>query len=100
MINGRADERFLDRSPAFRWPRRWRCPTRFWGERLCLYLTVTDGHRIVLDDVSRLMESSGAARFKIPERLVVVDAMPMTKVGKVDKKALRADIDARLERET
>jgi len=45
------------------------------------------------------MEAAGVARFKLPERLVVVDAMPRTPIGKIDKKVLRADIARRLEEE-
>ena len=41
------------------------------------------------------METVGVARFKIPERLEVVPELPSTKVGKIDKKALRADITRR-----
>ena len=37
------------------------------------------------------------ARFKWPERLEIVDALPVTNVGKVDKKKLRDDIAAKLE---
>jgi 2,3-dihydroxybenzoate-AMP ligase len=36
------------------------------------------------------------ARYKLPEHLVLTDSLPATKVGKVDKKALRADIARRL----
>jgi 2,3-dihydroxybenzoate-AMP ligase len=99
-ISAEEVENFAYRIPGVETAAAVAMPDPVLGERLCLYLTVTGGYRIVLDDVSRLMESWGAARFKIPERLVVVDAMPMTKVGKIDKKALRADIGARLERET
>jgi non-ribosomal peptide synthetase component E (peptide arylation enzyme) len=35
-------------------------------------------------------------RFKLPDRLVLVTDLPATKVGKIDKKALRADIARRL----
>ena len=42
------------------------------------------------------MEEIGVARFKLPERLVVVEELASTKVGKIDKKALRTDIAARL----
>ena len=34
----------------------------------------------------------GVAKFKWPERVEVVDALPKPAVGKVDKKALREDI--------
>jgi len=35
------------------------------------------------------MAAAGVARFKWPERLEVVAELPTTKVGKLDKKALR-----------
>ncbi|WP_433602393.1 (2,3-dihydroxybenzoyl)adenylate synthase [Nocardia sp. CA-135953] len=66
------------------------------GERLCLYLTVTPGHSVGLTDVTTVMNAAGVARFKLPERLEVIDDMPTTKVGKIDKKALRDDIRIRL----
>ena len=43
-----------------------------------------------------MLRQTGVAAFKIPERLVVVDELPMTKVGKINKKDLRADIAERL----
>jgi 2,3-dihydroxybenzoate-AMP ligase len=39
------------------------------------------------------------AKFKLPERLEVVDAFPLTSVGKVSKKDLRARIAERLKAE-
>jgi 2,3-dihydroxybenzoate-AMP ligase len=36
------------------------------------------------------------ARYKWPERLEVVDQLITTKVGKIDKKALREDVAARM----
>jgi salicylate---CoA ligase len=39
----------------------------------------------------------GVARYKLPEHLVLGDELPATTVGKIDKKALRADVAARLE---
>jgi 2,3-dihydroxybenzoate-AMP ligase len=44
------------------------------------------------------MTSAHVARYKWPEHLVVVPELPATKVGKIDKKALRADIATRLAR--
>jgi salicylate---CoA ligase len=42
------------------------------------------------------MERLGVARYKFPDRLVLVDSLATTKVGKIDKKALRADIASRI----
>ncbi len=69
------------------------------GERVCLYVVPKPGAEITLDRIRASMEEVGVARFKLPERLVIVDELAVTNVGKVDKKALRADIAARLEAE-
>jgi salicylate---CoA ligase len=66
------------------------------GERVCLYAVPRPGAGVTLHDVRALMEKAGVARFKLPERLVTVDELPLTKVGKIDKKALRTDIAERL----
>jgi len=75
-------------------------PDAILGERVCLYLTLVEGSSIDLADVVATMQAAGVARYKQPERLVVVDRIPTTKVGKIDKKALREDIGARLTTET
>jgi salicylate---CoA ligase len=69
------------------------------GERVCVYAVVMPGATLSLDAVRSAMTAVGVARFKWPERLVVVPELPATKVGKIDKKALRADIAGRLARE-
>ena len=69
------------------------------GERVCVYAVLAPGAALTLDDVRAAMTNAGVARFKWPERLVVVPELPATKVGKIDKKALRADIAARLARD-
>ncbi|WP_458117247.1 (2,3-dihydroxybenzoyl)adenylate synthase [Arthrobacter sp. D2-10] len=69
------------------------------GERLCLYITTKPGSNVTLDQIRESIQSAGVAAFKIPERLVVVSELPTTKVGKIDKKELRADISARLQSE-
>jgi 2,3-dihydroxybenzoate-AMP ligase len=53
---------------------------------------------VTLDRIREAMDEAGVARFKLPEHLVVVEELAATKVGKIDKKALRADIAARLAR--
>ncbi|MFC4466042.1 (2,3-dihydroxybenzoyl)adenylate synthase [Streptomyces xiangluensis] len=67
------------------------------GERVCLYVVPGPGRPAPnLDAIRAAMEEAGVARFKLPERLVCVEELAATKVGKIDKKALRADIAARL----
>ncbi len=44
--------------------------------------------------------AAARSAFKLPERLELVPDLPLTSVGKVDKAALRADVAARLDKET
>jgi len=66
------------------------------GERVCLYVVPRPGSSLSLDQVREAMGNMGIAAYKLPERLVVVEELAATKVGKIDKKALRLDIAARL----
>ncbi len=66
------------------------------GERVCLYVVPRPGFALDLAGIRGFMADLGVARFKLPEHFVLTEALPVTKVGKIDKKALRADIAARL----
>lgn len=71
-------------------------PDRDLGERVCVYVVPRPGASLDLEQVRATMQAAEVARFKLPEHLVLCDELPTTKVGKVDKAALRADIAARL----
>ena len=71
-------------------------PDPLLGERVCLYVVARPGTQLTLEEIRESMERAGVARFKLPEHLVFVDELPATKVGKIDKKALRDDIARRL----
>ena len=59
------------------------------GERVCVFVIPRPGADITLDAIRDGMAAAGVAKFKWPERLEVVAELPTTKVGKLDKKALR-----------
>jgi salicylate---CoA ligase len=67
------------------------------GERVCVYLVPRAAATVSLDEIRASMHAAGVARYKLPEYLVVVDELPVTKVGKIDKAALRADVTVRLQ---
>lgn len=69
------------------------------GERVCLYVVPNAGAQVRLAGVIDVMVRAGTAHFKQPERLVLVESLPTTAIGKTDKKALRADIAGRLSQE-
>lgn len=51
------------------------------------YLVVKEPLRAV--QVRRFLREQGIAEFKLPDRVECVDSLPLTAVGKVDKKQLR-----------
>lgn len=71
-------------------------PDALLGERLCVYVVPRPGTRVTLEQYVAVMTSAGVAAYKLPEALVVVDELPMTKVGKLDKKGIRADLAQRV----
>ncbi|MFF8103525.1 AMP-binding protein [Streptomyces sp. NPDC016640] len=72
-------------------------PHRVLGEAVCLYVVGGNEGAPSLPELRRYLEDSGLARFKLPERLVEVPALPLTAVGKTDKVRLRQDIVTRLD---
>ncbi|MHB8247063.1 MAG: (2,3-dihydroxybenzoyl)adenylate synthase [Acidimicrobiales bacterium] len=69
------------------------------GERVCLYAVLKPGGELTLADLRAAMEALGAARYKWPERLEVVDELATTKVGKIDKKVLREAVARSMEQD-
>lgn len=71
------------------------------GERGCAYIVPQDPQNPpTLADICACLEAEGLAKYKWPERLELIDALPRTQIGKVSKMTLRADIGAKLEHET
>jgi len=61
------------------------------GERMCAFVTLAPGAEApTLDGLRAFLEADGLARIKVPERLEVVDAMPLSPAGKILKRVLRA----------
>jgi 2,3-dihydroxybenzoate-AMP ligase len=67
------------------------------GERICVFIVMYPGVGApTLDQLRSVFLDQGSARFKLPERLEIVDSLPLTNVGKIDKKRLRDDLTERL----
>lgn len=67
------------------------------GEKVCAYVVLAEGAAAVsLDDISALLREHKVATQKLPERLEIVPAMPMTATGKIQKHVLRADLRTKL----
>jgi cyclohexanecarboxylate-CoA ligase len=65
-------------------------PDRRTGERVCAVVVPAASEGVSLESLVRHCRSQGLSRYKYPERLVIVDALPRNQFGKVIKKDLRA----------
>lgn len=59
------------------------------GEQVVAFVLLAPGATFDLDECRRWFESQGVARFKTPERIEVVDDIPVLAAGKPDRDALR-----------
>jgi acyl-coenzyme A synthetase/AMP-(fatty) acid ligase len=67
------------------------------GERVCCFLVTAPGHDTpTVEDLREFLLARGMPIQKTPERIVAVDALPMTATGKVLKHELRKDIEQRI----
>jgi len=69
------------------------------GERSCAFVTLRPGSSLTLEQLSKFLQEKQIAKFKLPERLEVVDSLPLTGMGKVSKRELREIIAAKLNAE-
>ncbi|MEW6139376.1 MAG: AMP-binding protein [Thermodesulfobacteriota bacterium] len=75
-------------------------PDPLLGERACAYVIPRPNLEISLQSLNQfLLDERKIAKFKLPERLELIDAFPLTAVGKVNKNALRQMIAERIEQE-
>jgi acyl-CoA synthetase (AMP-forming)/AMP-acid ligase II len=60
------------------------------GERVCAFIVPKPGEAVTLDDLCAFLEEKGLARFKWPERLVVLEALPRNALAKLVRSQLKA----------
>lgn len=67
------------------------------GEKVCAYVVPVDPEVVLtLEDIADFLRDQNVATPKLPERLEVVDRLPMTATGKTQKHILRTDIADKL----
>ncbi len=60
------------------------------GERACAFLILEDGAAaLTVAGLGAFLREQGLAKYKLPERVEIVDELPLTTIGKVAKKELR-----------
>lgn len=73
-------------------------PDSVLGQRVCAYIVLRSPAPPTLKEIASFLASKGIAPYKIPERIEVVDRLPMVSDTKVDKKVLQSDIAKKLGR--
>ena len=61
------------------------------GEKVCVVLVVT-GELPALGELKTFLTARGLATYKLPDVVRRTEALPLTAVGKIDKKALKAEL--------
>jgi len=75
-------------------------PDPLLGEKPCLFAVAKGGETFLLKELNDfLVNERKIAKYKLPERLEFLEQLPLTHVGKVNKKELRRIIAERLKEE-
>jgi len=75
-------------------------PDKAMGERICAFVVPQPAQTFTLADLRTfLTKQIDVAEFKLPERLEFIDDLPVTKIGKYEKKSLREKVTEMLRME-
>ena len=66
------------------------------GERTCAIVQRAGGPPVTLDALTAALDAAGVAKFKWPERIEIVDEMPLTPTQKVQRAVLAAAMQQRM----
>ena len=69
-------------------------PDAVLGERMCACVIPHQGRTLTLEDLTKFLLDAGMAKFKLPERLELMEEFPLSTFGKVSKKALSESLAA------
>ena len=87
-INPTDIEAVIDAHPAVLMSAIAPIPDEVLGEKSCVYIQLKDNSSITLEDICGWLDDNKVAKMKWPERLVLVDQMPLTPTRKIIKGAL------------
>ncbi|MFC1930500.1 class I adenylate-forming enzyme family protein, partial [Chloroflexota bacterium] len=67
-------------------------PDTIMGEKVCAFVVTKSGRELTFYEMVQFLKDQNVAAFKLPERLEIIDQMPMAGEQKIDKKLLRQRI--------
>ena len=70
------------------------------GERMCAYVVTQKGHSLSFEELISFLQAREIAKFKLPERLELVEEFPVSTFGKVSKKVLAELIREKITQES
>lgn len=74
-------------------------PDEVFGEKACAFVVPKQGETITFTELVGFLSTLNIAKFKLPERLEVVDQLPISPAGKILKRVLGDMIAGKLEQE-
>jgi 2,3-dihydroxybenzoate-AMP ligase len=74
-------------------------PDENMGEKMCAFVVLKDNYSLDLKQLIGFLSTKEIAKFKLPERLEILDDFPVSTFGKVSKKALGELIATKLQTE-
>ncbi|MBN2515902.1 MAG: acyl--CoA ligase [Deltaproteobacteria bacterium] len=74
-------------------------PDKLLGEKACAYVVPMKGEKITLKDLTVYLGEHDVTKYKWPERLEIIDEMPVSTGGKIMKEPLKKDIADKLKKE-
>jgi 2,3-dihydroxybenzoate-AMP ligase len=95
-ISATVIEKLIDRHPDIAAVAVVAMPDPLMGERACAYVQPRCGAELSFETIITFLREEKASVLELPERIEFVEVMPYTPAQKTDKKALQADIAAKL----
>jgi 2,3-dihydroxybenzoate-AMP ligase len=92
-------ENYILKHPAIRGVAVVAMPDEILGEKACAFVTLNPGQRLTFDELKEFLLAQRIAKFKLPERLQIVDEFPISPAGKILRRTLRETIEALLAQE-
>jgi non-ribosomal peptide synthetase component E (peptide arylation enzyme) len=74
-------------------------PDPILGERVCAFIKQRKGMPVSFEEIISYLKEKKTSVLYLPERVEIIEEMPLTNVGKVDKKRLREEIREKLKKE-
>jgi non-ribosomal peptide synthetase component E (peptide arylation enzyme) len=75
-------------------------PDKIMGEKACAFVVLRKkGEQFTFDEMVEYLKSKKIAMYKLPERLEILDTLPVVSESKVDKKLMRQWVTDKLKAE-